>query len=165
VSVYLQPEGTVYTYRNLIKLAIEQSDNTASGIIAKALGKEKIQSTIDFLSLARTSYSLAQTTPEDTGRLLVALYQDEILTLAHSQELIGYLSWTIFNDQIPAVLPDDLVVAHKVGFDDQVLHDAAIIFTDQGDFVLVIMSQGDSSDQAQEVLEEITKAVWEAIKD
>ena len=163
-SVYLQPEGTTYTYRNLIKLAIEQSDNTASAVIAKALGEEKIQATIDFLDLAGTSYSLHQTTPEDIGRLLVALHQEEILTSAHSQELIGYLSWTIFNDQIPAVLPDSLVIAHKVGFDDQVLHDAAIIFADRGDFVLVIMSQGDSQDKAQTVLEEITEMVWETVK-
>lgn len=161
-SVYLQPEGTIYTYRNLIKLAIEQSDNTASAVIVKALGEEKIQSTIDFLGLSRTSYPLRQTTPEDIGRLLAALYQEEVLTSAHSQELIGYLSQTIFSDQIPAALPDDLVVAHKVGFDDQILHDAAIIFAPQGDFVLVIMSQGDPQDQAQEVLEEATRRVWEA---
>jgi len=56
------------------------------------------------------------------------------------------------------------VVAHKVGFDDQVLHDAAIIFADRGDFVLVIMSQGDSQDKAQTVLEEITEMVWETVK-
>ncbi len=160
-SVHLQPEGTIYTYRNLAKLAIEQSDNTASSVIAKALGEDKIQETIDFFNLAKTNYSLWQTTAEDMGQLLVALYQGKALTPAHSQELIGYLLQTIFNDQIPSALPEEIAVAHKIGLDEQILHDAAIVFTNQGDFVLVIMSQGVSSDQAQKTLEEITKTVWE----
>ncbi|MDD3679757.1 MAG: class A beta-lactamase-related serine hydrolase [Candidatus Shapirobacteria bacterium] len=162
-SVYLQPEGTVYSYRNLIKLAIEQSDNTAVNVIAKILGEEKIRLTIDFLGLEKTDYTLHQTSPEDIGRLLIALHQGEVLTSAHSQEIIGYLSQTIFNDQIPAVLPKNLTIAHKIGLDNQVLHDAAIIFTDQEDFVLVIMSQGDSQDQEQRVLEKITETVWKRI--
>ena len=162
-SVYLQPEGTIYTYRNLAKLAIEQSDNTANSVIAKSLGEEKIQQVIDFLGLEKTNYSDYQTSPENIGRLLVGLHQGEFLTAVHSQEIIGYLTQTIFNDQIPAALPEDIIVAHKIGFDDQILHDAAIIFTDNGDFVLVIMSRGVSNDQAQENLEIITQRVWEII--
>jgi len=163
-SIYLQPEGTIYTYRSLAKLAVEQSDNTAINVIAKAIGEDKIQKTIDLLGLAKTNYRLKQTTPEDMGQLLLALHQSQALTAAHSQEIIGFLINTIFNDQIPAFLPDNLTVAHKIGLDENLLHDAAIIFTDWGDFVLVIMSQGDPQDQAQKTLEEITRMVWETIK-
>jgi beta-lactamase class A len=162
-SIYLQPEGTVYTYRALIKLAVEQSDNTAIKVIVDNLGEEKVQALIDFLELSRTDYFARKTTPEDIGRFLAALHQGKILTSSHSQEFISFLTNTIFNDQIPAVLPEDLVVAHKIGLDENLLHDAAIIFTDKGDFVLVIMSQDDSQDKAQEVLEAITRMVWEEI--
>jgi beta-lactamase class A len=162
-SVHLQPEGTIYTYRALAKLAVEQSDNTAISVIAKTIGEDKIQKTIDLLGLAKTNYRLKQTTPEDMGQLLLALHQGQALTAAHSQEIIGFLINTIFNDQIPAFLSDNLTVAHKIGLDENLLHDAAIIFTDTGDFVLVIMSQGDPQDQAQKTLEEITKMVWEEI--
>lgn len=163
-SVHLQPEGTVYTYRSLLKLALEQSDNTASVVIAKTIGEEKIQETIDRLGLTKTDYETKKTTPEDVGRLLLALYQEEVLTPAHRQEMIGFLTNSIFNDQIPAFLPDDLIIAHKIGLDENLLHDAAIIFTDKGDFVLVIMSQGDPRDQAQEVLKEITRKIREVIE-
>ncbi|MDD3532087.1 MAG: class A beta-lactamase-related serine hydrolase [Candidatus Shapirobacteria bacterium] len=163
-SVHLQPEGTVYTYRALIKLAIEQSDNTAISVIAKAIEEEKIQKNIDRLGLTKTDYVLRKTTPEDIGQLLLALHQGKALTSAHSQEIIGFLTNSIFNDQIPAFLPDNLVIAHKIGLDENLLHDAAIIFVDDGDFILVIMSQGDPEDRAQTVLEEITKMVWEAVR-
>ncbi len=162
-SIHLQPEGTVYTYRSLAKLAIEQSDNTAVNVIAKTLGENKIQTTINSLNLSRTNYSLRQTSPEDMGKLLLSLYQKETLTSANSREIIGYLSQTIFNDQIPAALPENVVIAHKIGLDEGILHDAAIVFTDQGDFVLVIMSKEALREQAQATLEEITRMVWEAI--
>ncbi len=163
-SVHLQPEGTIYTYRALIKLAVEQSDNTAISVIADNLGEEKIQALIDFLELSRTDYLAGKTTPEDMGQFLASLHQGKMLTSSHSQEFIGFLTNTIFNDQIPSVLPEDLVVAHKIGLDENLLHDAAIIFTEKGDFILVIMSQGDSQDRAQAVLEEITKTIWTAIR-
>ncbi|KUK83725.1 MAG: putative beta-lactamase [Microgenomates bacterium 39_6] len=164
-SVHLQPEGTVYTYQALIQLAIEQSDNTAVSVLADNLGKEKIQALIDFSGLSRTDYLAGETTPEDIGQFLFSLHQGKMLTSSHSQEFIGFLTNTIFNDQIPSVLPENLVVAHKIGLDENLLHDAAIIFTDKGDFILVIMSQGDSQDRAQMILEEITKMIWKNIKD
>lgn len=162
-SVHLQPEGTIYTYRALAKLAVEQSDNTAISVIVKAIGEDKIQKTIDLLDLAKTNYRLRQTTPEDMGQLLLALHQGQALTAAHSQEIIGFLTNTIFNDQIPAFLPENLTIAHKIGLDENLLHDAAIVFTDTSDFVLVIMSQGDPQDQAQKTFEEITRMIWEEI--
>jgi beta-lactamase class A len=162
-SVYLQPAGTTYTYRALAQLAIEQSDNTANYVLSWAVGEEQIRSMINLLGLGQTDYDLSQTSPQDIGRLLLALYQGEILTSAHSQEILGYLSATIFNDQIPAALPAGTKIAHKIGFDEGLLHDAAIIFKEDNNFILVVMSQSADTAQAEEVIKKIAKLVWQEI--
>jgi len=139
-SVYQQPAGTVYTLHDLVVLLGEQSDNTAQNVLVKILGKEKIQTAIIDLGMKQTSYTDWETTPQDVAIFWQKLATGQILTPDHRQEILDSLTNTIFEEQIPAGLPKEIKVAHKVGVDEGVLHDGGVVFTDQP-FVLVLMSK------------------------
>ena len=159
-SVYQQPVGTVYTLHNLVVLLGKQSDNTAQNVLVKILGKEKIQAAIIDLGMKQTSYTNWETTPGDVATFWQKLATGQILTSAHRQEIIDFLTDTIFEEQIPAGLPEGIRVAHKVGVDEGVLHDAGVIFADQP-FVLVLMSKGVNVSEAEKLFPKITKLVWD----
>jgi len=159
-SVYQQPAGTIYTLRQLAALMGKQSDNTAQNILAKILGEEKIQAAIVDLGMEKTSYLDWETSPKDIAIFWQKLATGQTLTTAHRQEILDFLTNTIFEEQIPAGLPEGIKVAHKIGMDEGVLHDAGIVFADQP-FILVLMSKGVDLDEAKQILPKITERVWE----
>ena len=154
------PAGTVYTYRKLAELMGQQSDNTALNVIRQILGDQKIQATINDLEMRKTSLKKNETTPEDIGLFFERLYQGEILTEKHQEEILGFLTDTAFEERIPVGVPEGVRVAHKIGTDARTFSDAGIIFA-QKPFILVIMSKDAQEAEALEVLPKITKVVWE----
>jgi beta-lactamase class A len=152
--------GTTYPYRQLAEFMGQYSDNTAFGVLVKILGKEKIQQTIDELGMRKTFFLKNETSPEDMGIFFQKLYQGNILTNEHGEEILGFLSKTAFEDWIPAGVPEEIRVAHKIGKDLGTFSDGGIVFS-QKPFVLVVMSKNAREREAQEALPKITKIVWE----
>ncbi len=79
------------------------------------------------------------TSSQDAGRFLNALYRGEIVSRDYSEKLLGYLKEQTMRSKIPEGVPTGTVVANKTGETDDVDHDAAIVFCDTGDYVLVVM--------------------------
>ena len=75
----------------------------------------------------------------DVGRFLSALYRGEIVSHEVSEKLISYMKVQTNRSKIPAGVPDGTEVANKTGETDDVDHDAAIVFCDTGDYILVVM--------------------------
>ncbi len=159
-----QPAGTTYTYRGLVELALNQSDNVAEAILEKILGAEEIQNKIDFLGMEETDFLQRTTTAADMGLFFKKLLEGRILNQAHRKEMQDYLTQTAFEEQIPAVLPGNAAVAHKVGIDEEVLHDAGIIFT-RSPGVLVVLTQGQERADRQAVIEEVSRMVYQFLSD
>lgn len=142
--LYSKPAGTEYTYRQLIEYMGRHSDNTAFKVMRQVTGE-----TI-----------LDQTTPEEIGTLFKKLYEGELISQEHRDELLKFLTNTSFEDRIPKGVPENIRVAHKIGTLAGVYSDAGIIFAEEP-FVLVIMSRDARESEALEVLPQITQAVWE----
>ncbi|HRR05467.1 MAG TPA: class A beta-lactamase-related serine hydrolase, partial [Candidatus Woesebacteria bacterium] len=147
-SLYQKEAGAVYSYRELARLCGKQSDNTAAAILEKVLGAEAIEATIRRLGMENTSFSRRQTTPEDIALFWQKLWEGD-LKEEYREEILDLLTETIFEEQIPAALPAGVKVAHKVGIDEGILHDAGIIFQDPP-FILVLMSKNNNREEAQE---------------
>ena len=158
-SLYQKEAGAVYSYRELARLCGKQSDNTAAAILEKVLGAEAIEATIRRLGMENTSFSRRQTTPEDIALFWQELWEGD-LKEEYREEILNSLTETIFEEQIPAALPAKVRVAHKVGIDEGILHDAGIIFNDPP-FVLVLMSKNNNREEAQEAFILLTKALLE----
>jgi len=159
-SLYEKETGAVYSYRELARFCGKQSDNTAAAILEKILGDEAIEKTISDLGMRNTSFSRRQTTPEDIAVFWKKLWQGS-LREEYRQEILDSLTDTIFEEQIPAALPAGVKVAHKVGIDEGILHDAGIIFQEPP-FILVLMSKDNNREEAQEAFILLTKALLES---
>jgi len=158
-SMQYKPAGTVYTYRQMAELMGKQSDNTAFNVFTKILGKEKIQNVIDDLGMKKTSFANNETTPKDIGLFFYKLYKENILIREDRDELLSFLTDTIWEDRIPAGLPAGTKVAHKIGTEVGVISDAGIVFS-QKPFILVVLSEGVLEKEAKEILPEIAEVVY-----
>jgi len=158
-----KPAGGVYTYHQLVEYIGQYSDNTANNVLIKLLGREKIQQTIDTLGMEKTSLEKYETSPEDMGIFFRKLYQGSIVSRENRDEIFGFLTKTAFEDRIPAGVPEEIQVAHKIGTEFGNYSDAGIIFANPpaGGFVLVIISKNARESEAFEVLPQITQKVWE----
>lgn len=166
INLVDKPVGSAYSYRQLAERMGKYSDNTANNILVKILGPKKIQETINNLGIEKTSFKDYKTTPEDIGLLFRKLYQDNLVNQVNREEILRFLTKTAFEDWIPAGLPVDTRVAHKIGKDIGTFSDGGIIFASPAggqarEFILVIMSKNARESEAVAVLPKISKAVWE----
>lgn len=147
-------------YRELVKVMGKRSDNAAYNQLVKYFGKEKIQELIASLGMAKTFLEKDDTTPLDVGLFFRKLYQGNQINQVNQGELLSFLTDTIFEDRIPAGVPEGVRVAHKIGTETGSFSDVGIVFSEDP-FVLVIMSKNAKELEAKEVLPKITKMVWE----
>ncbi|HUV72146.1 MAG TPA: serine hydrolase [Clostridia bacterium] len=159
-SLQYKPSGYEITYRQMAQLMGKQSDNTAFHVISQLLGEEKVQTTIDGLGMKQTSFTDNTTSPKDMGIFFERLYRGRLVTEKNKEEILSYLTKTIWEERIPAGLPEDTKVAHKIGTETKVVSDAGIVFAERP-FILVILSQEVNEIEAEKALPEISKMVYE----
>jgi beta-lactamase class A len=152
--------GTKVSWRRLAELMGQHSDNTAFNIVRNKLGTRKIQETINFLGLTKTSLEENETSLADIAVIFERLWGDEVLTQEHSQEILDYLTETDFEDYLAAGVPEGVRVAHKYGREVHVLNDAGVVYTDQP-FVLVLMSKGVVESEASEAFPELAHLIYQ----
>lgn len=160
-SLYGKAEGSVYTYRELVRLMGKESDNTAYNVVKKAVGEEAIQKALSELGMNDTSYDKNQTTPKDIGTFFDRLYTGSLLSTRSRDEILSNLTDTQYEAWIAAGVPDGVRVAHKFGREVHVVNDAGIIY-DTSPFVLVILSKGVVEKEADNAFPLITKLIYDA---
>lgn len=105
--------------------------------------------------------TIPTTTPEDIAKYYEKLYKGEIVSKEASAQMMETLKRQTWNERIPKYLPENTVVAHKTGELYGVKHDAGIVFSPKGDYIIVLMSDTPSQTHAAEVEAKISKAVFE----
>jgi beta-lactamase class A len=158
-SLSSEPEGTVVSYRELVEYMGKESDNTAFGVAKGILGEEKISEIIDEIGMKDTSLEENETTPHDIGIFFSKLWDGQIITQDNKDELLSYMTDTIYEAWIPEGLPN-IQVAHKFGREVHVVNDAGIVFTDDP-FVLVILSKGVVEREADEIFPELSRTIYQ----
>lgn len=97
-----------------------------------------------------SNYSCAS----EIGLLLEKLYREETITPEACEEMIEILKTCEDDTKIQSGLPEDVEYAHKTGWDGDNYHDGGIVYVPQGDYILVIFSEGTYySDMMQRVSE------------
>jgi len=158
-SLYGKPVGYEITYRNLLKLMGQQSDNTAFNVGRKMLGDSSIDNFAGKLGMVKTKIGTNETTPSDVGIFFKELWDGNVLKPANKNELLTNLTDTWYENWLPAGTPDTVRVAHKFGKEVHVVNDAGIVFT-RDPYVIVILSKGAVEIQADEAIPTISKMVY-----
>jgi len=161
-SLQYKPAGFEITFRQLAELMGQQSDNTAFNIVSQRLGEARIQELIDALGMTKTSFAKNETSPADIGLLFRKLYKEGIVYEKDKEEILGFLTNTIWEDRIPAGVPKGIKVSHKIGTEVGVISDAGIVFAKKP-FILVIMSQEANEIEAKKALPEITRKIYDLV--
>lgn len=145
--------GTRVPLKELLEKMIIDSDNTATNILVDRLGMENINAYMQAHGyhssvLRRKMMDLAAlqagrdnlTSVKDVGLLFKRLYNGTCVSPELDAEMLGIYDQQTDNDKIPARLPEGTVVAHKTGEVSDVRHDGGIVYTSNGDYVLVIFT-------------------------
>lgn len=172
-SLYGKPDGYEITYRNLVKLMGQQSDNTAFNVTKQILGEEKINSLIESAAMTNTNFSEHAITPKDIGNFFKELWEGNIVKKASRDEILLFLTDTIYENWLRAGLPDGTRLAHKYGREVHVVNDAGIVFSEgpsgsenppgRRPYVVVIMSKGVVETEADEVFPKLSKIVFDGL--
>jgi len=102
-----------------------------------------------------------KSTAADIALFFEKLYNGQLVTLDDSRKMMELLGDQQLNDGLPKYLPDKSKVAHKTGDIDWFKHDAGIVFTEHGDYIIVILSESDSPSGSQEKIALVSKAVYD----
>ncbi|MCM8791714.1 MAG: class A beta-lactamase-related serine hydrolase, partial [Candidatus Omnitrophica bacterium] len=81
------------------------------------------------------------TSAKDIAYILEKIYKKELINKDISEKCLAFLKKQKIRDRIPKMLPSYISVAHKTGLENGGCHDAGIIFTKEGDFLICVLTQ------------------------
>lgn len=157
--IEFMPPGTALTMDYLLKVAGQNSDNTAPVAMVQTVGESAVGDMIAKLGMPDTSFSDNTITASDLGMMWKNLYSGKVLSSSSHDILWTDLQNTIYEDRLSAGVPDDVEVIHKVGSDTDIWADTGIIMAPEP-FVLSVLNTGVDLDEAKILLPKITKMVW-----
>lgn len=99
-------------------------------------------------------------TVAQVGRFFEDLYKGEVIDQEYSQKMMDILLKQTINDRISKYLPAGTKVAHKTGDIDFFENDAGIVFSPNGDFVIVVLTETKDPALATEDIAKISQAVY-----
>jgi beta-lactamase class A len=158
-----QTEGTVTdTIEGALNKMITISDNYSALLLSANVGLSNVS---QFLKDNNFPNSSVGTPPQsnviDIMSFYQKLYDKKLISQNASNQMLELLKQQAINDRIPKYLPENTVVAHKTGEIDGVKHDAGIVFSKNGDYIIVLMSDTNDQTHAAEVEANISKVVWD----
>jgi len=149
--------GSAYTIEQLVELMVTHSDNTAANMLIDLLGFDYLNQTFREMGLERTKLSRKMmdfrsrdkgienyTSAREMADILEMIYRKGCVDSSVSEKSLEFLKSQKVNDRIPKLLPKDTIVAHKTGLERMVCHDAGIVFTDNGNFLISAFTRSTS---------------------
>lgn len=148
-----------------IKDALEQMITISHNYAALLLTSEiKLPNVTNFLKEnAFYESSIGEppkTTASDILSFFEKLYNGQMANEENTQKMIELLKRQERNSKLPKYLPKDVSIGHKTGEIDFLSHDAGIVFSKSGDYIIVVLSQTDSPKGAEERTAKISEAVY-----
>jgi beta-lactamase class A len=126
---------------------ISLSDNECSIAFLKKIGYKGVTDDAHAVGATHTSFlgsNGIKSTAEDESLLLALLETGQILSQQSSRDTwIAAMKKNVYRQGIPKGIPS-ATVADKVGFLDGWLHDASIVYSPKGTYVLIILTENAS---------------------
>lgn len=166
-----EPSGSVFTVEELFHPMITQSDNAAANMLIEFMGFDRLEAYFKKMGLKNTNLNRKMmdfkersegeenyTTARDMTYLLEQLYEKKFLNKEVSEKCLDILGQQKINDRIPKKLPPGTCVMHKTGLERYVCHDAGIVYTDKGDFLICVLAKhrGRYARPAKKFISEVT---------
>lgn len=146
------PVGRTYSVSDLLEKMIDISDNTATNMLIRLIGRRSINLEMGTLGLLTTHLAgdvrtggwgirrTLRTSPADLVRLLTLMAKGELVDEWSSNEMIDILEADEYNTLLPEPLPDGVHIAHKTGSLFDTLNDAGIVYAGNAPYVIAVMT-------------------------
>jgi beta-lactamase class A len=164
------PVGYTMTLRECARFMIKESDNTAELMLNRHLGEERIEAELDRIGADSTRYwnPINTTTPNDILLVLKKIGDPSYTSPKLSGEMLEIMTDTSFEDRLPRPLPEETLVAHKIGSYESTFSDAGIVFPEgSGDngqeYYIVVFGEGAAQGEAIETIRDISLAAYQAL--
>ena len=144
--------GTLHHVKDLLWLMITNSDNTATNMLIRLVGRAKINTTMATLGLGSTRlhddirtetdsirYTL-RSSPHDMMEMLDGIARDRLVDAWSSKQMLAILTGQRHNSLLPMALPKDIKIAHKTGSLHDTLNDVGIVYHDNEPYVIAVMT-------------------------
>lgn len=168
------PTGSAYTVSRLLALMIDESDNTATNMLIRFVGRHNINATMERLGLDHTRLSdfirssgpirwALRSSPADMARLLEAMAKDRLIDPWASREMIAILDGQHHNGLLPEPLPPGTTVAHKTGTLHDTLNDVGIVYLGADPYVIAVMTTNlPTLDAGRQFIRGISRMAYDA---
>jgi beta-lactamase class A len=158
--------GYQITVKDLLVDLIQHSDNTAVYALSRHVVSEKaVEESRSILGLISTSNDSngSNISPMDYSNMLRELYFSNYLRKPFSELALTLMTNTDYNSQIPAGVPVNIKVAHKIGvyLTEGYYHDCGIVYAPGKPYILCVMSKNTDSLEADKVISQISKIVYD----
>jgi beta-lactamase class A len=177
-SLRFEKPGSTWTWLQIARRMIAESDNTASNLLLRRLGMDRVNARAAALGLERTrverffmdagARSLGRdnrTTAREMGRLLLAICRREIVGPEECDEMIALLERTS-RGRIASGVPRDVAVGHKGGTGPGLRADVGWVRVPGQPYVLSVYLDGlldrpgIDENRGQEAIEAVARAVY-----
>lgn len=149
-----------------IESMITISDNYAALLLASKSGTLSVTNFLKDYGFKNSNFKQPpQTTASDIALFYEKLHKGGVVDKEYSTRMIDILKKQTLNDRIPKYLPEDIEVAHKTGELFNVKHDAGIVFSPQGDYIIVVLSETKDSRTAAEKIAKYSREIYEYFND
>jgi beta-lactamase class A len=129
---------------------ITESDNTATNMLIRLVGRQSINATMAQLGLHGTvvgdyirsdgDIRALRTSPADMAYLLQQIALEHVVDAWSCREMIAIMSGQRHNDLLPQPLPRGLQIAHKTGTLHDTLNDVGIVYLGSQPYVIAVMT-------------------------
>jgi len=159
----------------LIELMIIESDNIATNLLIDLLGMEPINARIRSLGCSETilrrrmmDFAAAETGQEnltsarDVICLLSRLYNANCVSAKADAAMCSILGRQTDRCKIPLLLPSNTICQHKTGELPGAEHDAGIVRTSNGDYLIAIMSDDlPDPEHGRQVIAQLSRIIYD----
>ncbi|HHY36864.1 MAG TPA: serine hydrolase [Firmicutes bacterium] len=145
--------GLKPTVLDVATLMIIQSDNAATNELIDLVGMDRVNGFAGELGLEQTrlqrkmmdSEAVKQgrdnfTSPRDIGRLLRLLVEGKVVSREASAKMLDIMKRQQLRNKLPALLPEDVIIAHKTGDLNRLEHDVGVFFLPEHTYILAIFT-------------------------
>ncbi len=165
--------GGRYTVSRLLWLMITNSDNTATNMLIRLVGRAHINATMKHLGLRETvvgdyirsdgDIRSLRSSPRDLASLLDAMAHDTLIDEWSSREMISILAGQRHNSLLPAPLPSGIEIAHKTGSLHDTLNDVGIVFLKNEPYIIAVMTtQLPTLDAGRTFIRSVSRLAYDA---
>lgn len=164
-NLYMKGSNYEIPLHELIKLSLEESDNTAHNVIYHNLSPADVTDFADSLGLYELFDAEGNITAKEYSRLFRALYLSSFLSSANSNFILGSLAQTRYNNYLGAGVPSNIPFAHKFGEKTNIglYADSGIVYIKQRPILITLLLRRKDSEapQTPELAKEIFRQVSE----